>query len=560
MQRGNKKIKFVIYSLFYFIIVFLFSTIHSCKISNKKKGITQDSSLYSNENYTPLFLDKSLVENYLQQDSSLKTIADEVFAFYQRRDYQFAWFQNDGDTKSLLNFLNLLDNYNYTFADTSINSKPIRSYLESVALDSTYFRRNLDDMDKIELLSTVTYFQYARKAYSGLEKDPKDLEWYIPRKKKNYQLLIERITCSDVELEPYEPVNEFYRALKKQLIIYRELLDRKSWPVILVDSFPLKFGDTATSLIFIKEKLSWLGDFNSFDSSPIFSDSLQSAVKKFQFRMGLIQDGVIDSFTLLELNKPLEERIKQISINMERLRWMPDSIPPDYIIVNIPDFNLYVYKSNQFVFKMPVVVGKNITETSIFSGQMTHIVFKPYWNIPASIIQNEILPRIKKNPMYLELNGMEVLSGSQIVDPNSISWKKYNTSIPNTIRQKPGLKNALGNVKFLFPNSYSIYFHDTPAKNLFAENARAFSHGCIRLSDPMKLVNYILRDDINGTEDRIQEYLSKKTETWVPIHPIPVFICYFSSWVDINGLLHFRKDIYGHDKRLNSEIYNIAPY
>lgn len=322
-------------------------------------------------------------------------------------------------------------------------------------------------MDKIELLSTVTYFQYARKAYSGLEKDPKDLEWYIPRKKKNYQLLIERITCSDVELEPYEPVNEFYRALKKQLIIYRELLDRKSWPVILVDSFPLKFGDTATSLIFIKEKLSWLGDFNSFDSTPIFSDSLQSAVKKFQFRMGLIQDGVIDSFTLLELNKPLEERIKQISINMERLRWMPDSIPPDYIIVNIPDFNLYVYKSNQFVFKMPVVVGKNITETSIFSGQMTHIVFQPYWNIPASIIQNEILPRIKKNPMYLELNGMEVLSGNQIVDPNSISWKKiqcYNTLYNSS---KARIKNALGNVKFLFPNSYSIYFHDTPSKNCF---------------------------------------------------------------------------------------------
>jgi murein L,D-transpeptidase YcbB/YkuD len=206
--------------------------------------------------------------------------------------------------------------------------------------------------------------------------------------------------------------------------------------------------------------------FRRRDSTTLFDSTLTEAVKHFQQRVGLKETGVTGPAFFAELNVPVQSRIRQMLINMERIRWMPAAPSTDYILVNIPEFTLHAYEEGQLAFNMDVVVGSEANSTVIFSGTLNQVVFSPYWNVPTSILKREVLPGVKKNPNYLKRHNMEWNNG--------------------TVRQKPGKSNSLGLVKFLFPNSYSIYFHDTPSKSLFNESQRAFSHGCIRLSEPKK--------------------------------------------------------------------------
>ena len=224
------------------------------------------------------------------------------------------------------------------------------------------------------------------------------------------------------------------------------------------------------------------------------------------------------------------------------MRWMPQEPGGELLVVNIPEFILHVYDGKNNVFNMPVVVGKEGHNTTIFSDKLTEIVFSPYWNVPESIVKKEIVPSMEKDPDYLEKNDMEItgeLNGLPVV------------------RQKPGEKNSLGKIKFLFPNSFNIYFHDTPAKSLFNSSVRAFSHGCIRLSQPEKLADYLLRDNSQWPPEKINEAMNSGNEKFVSIkNPVPVFITYYTAWVDENGKLNFRNDIYGHDKEIASKMFS----
>jgi L,D-transpeptidase YcbB len=228
-------------------------------------------------------------------------------------------------------------------------------------------------------------------------------------------------------------------------------------------------------------------------------------------------------------------------INLERLRWVPEEVTGDYLLVNIPQFKLHVYEKGKLAWSMNVVVGSLQHNTVIFNGDLKYIVFSPYWNVPVSIVKNEIMPGIKKNKNYIASHNMEITS--------------YSGSIPN-VRQKPGANNSLGKVKFLFPNSYNIYLHDTPAKSLFGETSRAFSHGCIRLGEPMKLAEFLLRNDSTWTKQNIQKAMDAGKEKYVTLSKtIPVFIGYFTAWVDSEGLLNFRDDVYGHDAKLAEKMF-----
>jgi len=221
---------------------------------------------------------------------------------------------------------------------------------------------------------------------------------------------------------------------------------------------------------------------------------------------------------------------------MERIRWVPVSQQNDYLLVNIPEFRLHAYGGGIRDFTMDVVVGKAAHNTVIFTGDLKYIVFSPYWNIPPSIVKNEVLPAIKNNPGYLQRNNMEITGNSG--------------GLP-VVRQKPGPKNSLGLVKFLFPNSYNIYLHDTPAKGLFSQDKRAFSHGCIRLAEPQKLAEYLLRNDPGWTTARIEKAMNSGKEQYVTLKKgVPVYVGYFTSWVDKEGRLNFRDDIYGHDSQM----------
>jgi murein L,D-transpeptidase YcbB/YkuD len=228
-------------------------------------------------------------------------------------------------------------------------------------------------------------------------------------------------------------------------------------------------------------------------------------------------------------------------MNMGRMRWMPEVNSGQLIMVNIPEFVLHVYEGKKKAFDMNVVVGKEGHNTMMFSGDLNQIVFSPYWNVPPSIVKKEILPKLASNPGYLESQEMEQVGTEG--------------GLPK-IRQRPGDKNSLGRVKFLFPNSFNIYFHDTPAKTLFDKDKRAFSHGCIRLSDPEKMANYLLRNNPEWTPEKINDAMYSGNEQFVRLKKaVPVIITYYTAWVDESGRLNFRDDIYTHDKSLASRMF-----
>ena len=219
------------------------------------------------------------------------------------------------------------------------------------------------------------------------------------------------------------------------------------------------------------------------------------------------------------------------------MRWVPEQPKGDYILVNIPEFKAHVYETGKKIFDMEVVVGTTSNNTVIFTGNLKYVVFSPYWNIPPGILKNEVLPAIRRNPSYLERNDMEWYNGG--------------------IRQRPGERNPLGLVKFLFPNNYSIYLHDTPSKTLFKQTKRAFSHGCIRISEPVHLAEWLLRADSTWTSERIFSAMHSGKEKYVTLkQSVPVFIGYFTAWVDAEGRLNFRDDIYGHDKKMIKKMFD----
>jgi murein L,D-transpeptidase YcbB/YkuD len=227
---------------------------------------------------------------------------------------------------------------------------------------------------------------------------------------------------------------------------------------------------------------------------------------------------------------------------MGRMQWMINEPKGQMIVVNIPEFILHVKNGKQKVFDMNVVVGKEGHNTMMFTGNLNQVVFSPYWNLPSSIVEKEIVPSINRNANYLAENNMEIVS---------------NDGPLPVIRQLPGPKNSLGKVKFLFPNSFDIYFHDTPSKSLFNKDKRAYSHGCIRLSDPVKMANYLLQNDNQWTPEKIDEAMNSGTEKYVKLkNAVPVLITYYTAWVDDNGLLHFAEDIYGHDKKVMAKMFN----
>jgi len=330
--------------------------------------------------------------------------------------------------------------------------------------------------------------------------------------------------------------------LKDQLGKYYAIAKKGGWPMINASKKTYKKGAIDPAIAEIKKRLLVTGDLAINDTSSIFNDTLELAVKNFQTRFGYKPDGAITASLIRDMNVPAIRRLQQILMNMERMRWMPSRPEGNLILVNIPEFVLHVYDGKKKDFDMNVVVGKEGHNTMMFRGDLNEIVFSPYWNVPSSIVKKEILPEIEKHPNYLEEQHMEVIG-------------KDGNGVPE-IRQQPGAKNSLGKVKFLFPNSFDIYFHDTPAKELFNRDRRAFSHGCIRLQDAEKMATYLLRNQPEWTPEKINEAMNRDQPQSVRLkNPIPVFITYYTAWVDERGLLQFREDIYQHDEQLLNKMF-----
>jgi L,D-transpeptidase YcbB len=280
-------------------------------------------------------------------------------------------------------------------------------------------------------------------------------------------------------------------------------------------------------------------------------------VARFQARHGIEVDSSVGGATLSALNVPVETRIRQVEINLDRFRWLPDEFEDRYVLVNIPDYRLYAYDRGREAFEQRVIVGDEYQNaTPVFADSMTYLVFRPEWNVPSSILVNEMLPKLRENIYDLARHDLEVVDtkGDSLVrDPSSIDWGDVDTSDPRyRVRQKPGPANSLGLIKFMFPNRFNIYLHDTPARELFDRTERTLSHGCVRVEDPVQLADFALDGQDGWNEGKVREAMGDSTAVEsraVPLkRPVPVYLLYLTAFVR-EGALHFRNDPYGKDRR-----------
>jgi L,D-transpeptidase YcbB len=510
----------------------------------EKKITTRDLSITPANSYNDLFFDSLAMEKYISEKKPDEKVIRRIRSFYNARNYQYAWFSSDGLTEQARFFWNQHDYATTYGGDSTLNDKTFQKKMDGLmAEDSIIIGKNDRSFIEAELTLTDHFLRYILENYEKGYVKRKEQERFIPVKKTETLYLADSLlTKKHSDDKYYEDVNDSYGALKKQLLAYYEISKKGGWPVISGDKKQWKKGEDESAVIFLKKRLQLTDNLPVTDTSSVFTDTLEIAVKSFQQRHGYTPDGIVTAELVKDMNVPVETRIRQILINMDRMRWMPQHVEDGTLItVNIPEFVLHVTKGKDKVFDMNVVVGKEGHTTMMFNGDLNQVVFSPYWNVPSSIVKKEILPAMKRNPGYIAAKNMEITGNEG--------------GLP-VVRQKPGPWNALGKVKFLFPNSYNIYFHDTPEKTLFAKDKRAYSHGCIRLSDPAKMANWLLENNSGWTPEKINKAMNSGKEQFVKLEkPIPVIITYYTAWVDENGGLNFRDDIYDHDATLIQKMF-----
>jgi len=407
--------------------------------------------------------------------------------------------------------------------------------------------------------------------------NPKHFNFGLNVEQKKYDLdhflrdkLLPAIDTSAV-VEGVEPPFAGFRRTEASLVRYVELARKDDNEKLPASAKAINTGETYSGVPRLTRLLALVGDLPT-DTTPsansqLYDSVLAEAVRRFQRRHGLNDDGRLGAETLKELNVPLSERARQLQLALERWRWLPSEFAAAPIVVNIPDFHLRALdENNKVALDMRVVVGKSMrTQTPVFSRDMTYVVLRPYWNVPPSILRGEIVPAIQRDRDYVAKKRYEITSNagdvitSGEVSDNVLSDLKAGKL---AIRQRPGPTNALGLVKLMFPNEYNVYLHSTPAPELFTRTRRDFSHGCIRVERPAELATWALRNNPGWTLDRVQQSMEKGTDnvTITLTRPVPVFIVYATALAYENGDVHFYNDIYGHDAKLAQALGKGYPY
>ncbi len=507
----------------------------SCK---KEKNITLPEKITApKEIIYETDFDSTLIDSFFDKHPNIIKYKPEVIQLYQKHQHNFIWYDQKGINEFGFLLYNKLSNLEEEGIPISVPYKEeIDQFYENPEKDP---KPNLNT----ELLNSSLYFFYTNTVYQGIDAEKSaEMDWHLPRKQQSYVNYLDSLLRKPSLIHDREKgVFTQYFLLRDALKKYRQIEKSGGWGTITVDSAfkSFKIKDSAAAIAQIRERLFLSGDLKKNSKSPTYDESLEKGILNYKKRRNFTASTIILPYHIEDLNIPVTERIKTIMVNMERCRWISNDISKakEYIAINIPAYQLNYFKKGELALNSKVVVGKIMNKTAIFSAPMKYIVFSPYWNVPKSILEKEILPEIAKNKNYLAENDME--------------WHK------DYVRQRPGPKNALGLVKFLFPNSNAIYLHDTPAKILFTQENRAFSHGCIRVEKPVELANKILEDDPNWTPEKIDEAMHLGKENWYTLkNKIPVYIAYFTSWVDGEGQIHFYNDIYERDALLASILFN----
>ena len=519
-----------------FILLSFIACTLSCGNSKKDKIIlTKPAKAEVAE--LQIIVDSSTVSRFYQAYPKLSTFQKEVQHLYKTQGSKQLWLDNKG----IVEFGNTLFN---KYRDIESEGLP-KDFPYNDSLTAIFERASKDRLTKAstDLLISNLYFYYGQKVYGGVDsKTTTSLEWLLPRKKLNYTSFSDSIfKQKTVQFDDKNKMFSQYYKLRDVLHKYKKIDASGGWKSIEVNEGfkSFKVGDSSEAIAQIRERLFTTGELKENTQSAVCDSVLIAAVKDYQIHHGNAAKNTILPQHIAEMNVPVADRIKTIIVNMERCRWIDPNLEKDkeYLEVNIPEFKLYLIRDGKIAFSSSVVVGKAMTQTVIFSGMMQYIVFSPYWNIPQRIVKSEIKPGMERDKNYLAKKNLEWNNGQ--------------------VRQLPGRNNSLGLVKFLFPNSNNIYLHDTPSKSLFDREKRAFSHGCVRVQKPRELAIELMRNDSKWTPEKIDNAMHAGKEKWYTLQKkIPVYIGYFTAWVDKEGQMNFYKDVYDRDDRLAKLLYN----
>ncbi len=481
----------------------------------------------------------------------------EVPQFYTNRNYELAWTDN----KNIKDLLESIESaYDEGLDPEDYHYQAIQNLLVKKKSSS------LSNQEKanLDLLMTDAIILYASHLLEGkLEQSKLRAKWDVEKnaRPENVDSLL-TVTLYNKQVKPalqtMKPAHYMYALMKVHLKNLRSQAEEGGWPQVRSGE-TLKKDMDDPRILEIREFLLATGDLKSMetDQESVFDQELENAVKKFQTRHGLTADGAIGKGTIEQMQVPIEKRIEQIKLNLERLRWIFHHPDEDFLLVNIAGFHVRRFTNRQEVFNSRVIVGKYHHESPVFKGEMQYIVMNPTWTLPYSIATNETLPKLKKDPGYLAAKHMEVMDrGGNILNPSTIDWSQYSRgNFPFTIRQKAGPWNALGEVKFIFPNKYSVYLHDTPSRGLFERQDRAFSHGCIRTEDKWGLLMSLMDDPEVWNMEKINEILESGETTKIDLpKPINIYLVYLTAVADKENNLYFFKDVYKRDEAVSSEL------
>jgi murein L,D-transpeptidase YcbB/YkuD len=504
--------------------------------------------------------------------AELRAAGEPVYAssvlpsFYERRLYRPAWSDAGGPTRLVNDLVGALRRANLEgLRSEDYHLAGIERVLAAVRADDKHGPALAPDRwAELDLLLTDAFLVYGAHLAAG-RVNPETLspEWVSNRRTADVAVVLEQALASgDITgaIETMMPTQYGYRRLREALVKDREVAAAGGWPQI-PDGVTLQLGDSGGPVAALRQRLRLENDLGGAEDpeehpdTDLFDEGVERAVKMFQQRHGLAADGVVSATTRAELNVPVERRVEQLELNLERWRWLPKDLGRRHIIVNIAAYELEVVEGDSVVLSMRVVVGRPYDRTPVLSDTMRYLVLNPYWHVPSDLAADELLPKFRHDPSYLARYKMRVFpaSGSEAreVDAATINWSAITPNrFPFLVRQDPGPRNALGRIKFMFLNKYHVYLHDTPAGSLFAEAQRDFSHGCIRIQHPIELAVYLLQSPL-WDRDAILLALDDAVDRSVPLpQPIPIHLLYWTAWAAADGTIQFRRDIHGRDAPL----------
>jgi murein L,D-transpeptidase YcbB/YkuD len=484
-------------------------------------------------------------------------LSEPVVAFYREREFRQAWTDYDEVLDRGLELLETMGRSSQDGFEPDEYRYPLAAMmLKQVEEDSLEESAEPAQMGEVDLVLSEVFARYARNLAGGAL-DPKiaGLDWQIEREEPDVKSMLHQLADGQTPEELVDSVRPQvpeYRAMMAALARYREIEKAGGWQTINAERQATISAPTAGALrkrLIAERDPAELELAQRGAASPnVFDGGLKQALIHFQERHGIEPDGALSEATLAELNAPVSQRIAELKLNMDRWRWLPRHLGELYVMVNVAGFELEVVENDSAILAMNVVVGKDAWRTPIFRDTMENIVINPYWNVPPNIQKDELIPALRRDPSYLNRNNFEVLRGNRRVSASQIDMGALARGA-YTFRQKPGGDNALGQVKFLFPNEANIYLHDTPAQRLFSQQSRAFSHGCIRVEKPVELAKLMMEKATDRPAEQYDQLRARPGEQWIRLtRPVPVYILYFTAYANRNGSVSFHPDIYERDR------------